>query len=271
MNHVETLRPWRLEMGEGSSLTLILPRMDTAAITEAEWRAVLLPFWNDSRYLILDMPERLMQQEGADATFTVRELAAHVHAFLRDNNLQPDAIWGLSLGGMIAQELSVLPGMEEIPLLLISTNAWADPTLQAVFSNWSLMTEAFGSQAFERCLIPWISQTGQLPVLSHPQQPGDTAANDREGEQQSVAKALASLRAVSLHDARETLTHVKAPTLILFGEHSVLLHHDHADVFRRYLEQAQVAVIERAGMRILGDNPDEAVTRIKSFIGANVK
>src|SRR6478752_4796198 len=103
-------------MGEGQHLTLILPRMDTEAITTQEWEATLRPFWKESRFLILDMPEKLVQENNGPVDFTVRELAVFVHQFLKEQGLQPDLIWGFSLGGMIAQELSVLPEMEQIPV-----------------------------------------------------------------------------------------------------------------------------------------------------------
>jgi pimeloyl-ACP methyl ester carboxylesterase len=213
------------------------------------------------------MPEKLVQEQAGFVELTVQNLAKEVHRYLKEHDLQPDLIWGFSLGGMIAQELSVLEGMEEIPLLLVSTNAYADMTLQAVFSAWAQMTHSFGEAGFQRSLGPWIVKSEQLPIV--------TADEEWNGVFESnplaIAKATSSLRAVALHDARPRLPQIQSPVLVLFGEQSVLLHEAHAQVFREHLPHAQVVFLANAGMRLMGDNPEGAISRIKSYIGANVK
>jgi pimeloyl-ACP methyl ester carboxylesterase len=262
MTKIKTSRPWKLEMGLGKRLIIILPRMDTDSITEEEWKQILNPFMDDAKYLIIDMPEKLLQEKGLKVEFTVQELAMEVHSYLNEQSLLPDMIWGFSLGGMIAQELSVLNGMQDIPLLLISTMAYADYTLQAVFSSWAIITQAFGEQGFQKCLIPWIQRVGELPLFSKPNEVPIKINSDPL----AIRKAISSLRSVSFHDARLTLPKIKALTLVLFGEDSVLLHEQHAQLFHQNLKQGKVKFVPDAGMRILTDNPTESINQIKSYM-----
>ena len=69
---------------------------------------------------------------------------------------QPDYIIGISMGGMIAQELLFYKNFELIPLLVISSNIWANTKLKAIFSSWMLVVKQFSVSAFDVVLNAWI-------------------------------------------------------------------------------------------------------------------
>lgn len=265
MNNSLDKREWIIEIGSGEKLILILPRMDYNSIYYNEWEKNLKPLLNDYKFLILDIPEKLAQ-EGSNIEYTVKDLACEVHKFLINNNLKISMIFGLSLGGMIAQELSILKDMENIPLMLISTNLFASIKLKGVFSTWSLLTQRFGTEGFDLGLLPWILNSEELPFMTLP----NREYNEGDSKIQ-IDKLKSSLKAVATHDARETSKKIVAPVVALFGKNSVLLGTCEGNEFNQNIKWCEIFNIENAGMRVLDENYDCTISIIKDFINKNLK
>ncbi len=253
-------REWILQYGNGEKTILVLPRMDHRPLLDEEWQGVLAPFLEDAHFIILDMPEKLAQTQLNETIFTVQELASEVQRFLGESKIHPDQIWGLSLGGMIAQELAQYKGFTSLPLVLISTNLYADTKLKSIFSSWSLMTEQFGLHAFDRSLVPWISDERTLPILHHEWH------SDEVDCDVSMNKILASLNAVSNHDARGRVFDPNQKINVFFGKHSVLLGKEEASYFQNFIPHAKIIFVENAGMRIINDNSAFMNARLNSII-----
>lgn len=262
MESVVDIRIWKYEYGTGDKLVLVLPRMDHKCISKEEWDDLLEPFSEDAHFFILDMPEKMIQEKKLE--FSVKGLACEVNNYLLENNILPDMIWGLSLGGMIAQELSLYDNCVDIPLLLIATNLFADIRLRAIFSSWSIIVNNYGTDGFDLSLAPWIADARDLPILDK------SIYNEKNEDLVALAKIKASLRAVSLHDARNVASNIKAIVKVLFGEYSVLLGESEAETFKKYLPKADVCFIKNAGMRLLNDNKDYTIPLIKEYINLKI-
>lgn len=261
MNSYNINRKWKFEYGHGKKLIVILPRMDYTDVNIDEWTDLLNPFTEDASFLILDMPEKLTQENISN--FTVKDLAYETNKYLTKNNIIPDMIWGFSLGGMIAQELSIYDSFVKTPLLLISTNLYANTKLKAIFSSWSLMVHKYGIPGFNLSLIPWISNSKNLPILNY------DLLSPTTDDLIALNKIKSSLNAVSLHDARKITNSLKAPMKILFGEYSVLLGKSEANTFREYLPNSEIIFIKDSSMRILNDNKKSTIPLIKEYLSSN--
>ena len=142
---------------------------------------------------------------ASDALEVLRHVgydSAHVH--------------GVSLGGMVAQELAIRAPQHVRTLVLGSTAAGGSAATPASLST--MLSSAFGSHA---------------PV------PG--------AESVSWLGALQQAMAASTHDAVARLGRVQAPTLVMHGEQDRLLPADNARRLAELISGADLRLIEGAG------------------------
>jgi len=169
-------------------------------------------------------------------------------------------VFGLSLGGMVAQELAIRHPDRVNGLVLASTTCggreaiWPNPSARRRFiegigigeSAWPLVvTPRFATEnaAFLR-RIGWETLTaGTLPSVL--------------GEQ---ARAI---RGFSTYDR---LPSISAPSLIMTGDSDVLIPPANAHLLRRRIPGAEGAVVRDAGHVFVWEAPDRAASEVARFL-----
>jgi len=140
-----------------------------------------------------------------DAIEVLREVgydAAHVH--------------GLSLGGMVAQELAIRVPHRVLTLVLGATTAGGRAATPARLSTM------------------WSSLSG-----THSSVPGTESVNWRGALQQGMA--------ASMHDTSARLSRIQAPTLVMHGDRDRLLPPENAEVLARLIPGSQLRFVPGAG------------------------
>ncbi len=262
MNKENAKRSWKLELGTGDRVILVLPRMDADALSRKEWLVSLAPYLTDYTFLILDVPEKLIQEHKGQDSFTVPELAQWAHDYVKKNNITPYMIWGFSLGGMMAQYLSTFNEYADTPVLLVSTMLCPNKKLKAVFSTWYMLCDKFGVKGLQAGLVPWVVKESELPLFQ-------LETTDREDEAIAVAKMKAGVQAIINHNGKAYHEQMKSPIQIIFGEESILLGQEESEYFERYLPQANIDFIHNSGMRMFGEKPEEVKQVIEKFIDSH--
>lgn len=237
-------RLWRIDFGRGNHLILVLTRKDYQPLSYNEWETTLLPFQNKAHFIIIDIVEKCFQ-ENSLFDFTIKDLSEKVYLYLKEQSIYPDMIWGFSMGGMIAQELRSFSDFTKTPLLLISTNLYATPKLKAVFSSWFLSLKSGGIENFYRTFLPWIISSNELPIFY--MKDNIIINNSTFG----IKKLAYSIKAVSKHNACNTLKNNYGKILILFGENSTLLNHEEAIIFKKYVPNIKIHFVKNASMRVM--------------------
>ena len=257
-------RPWKIELGSGNIYILILTRKDYNPLNYLEWQTILKPFYNKAHFIIIDIAEKFLQ-ENYNSSFSIKELAKYLYKYLSQNNIVPNMIWGFSMGGMIAQELKTYKIYQPIPLLLVSTNLCATPKLKAIFSNWYLSLKNNGINDFYQNFYPWILSSDKLPIFSLkiPQIENISSFG--------VKKLLYSIKSVANHNACDVIKKNTGRIVILFGEKSVLLNKEEANLFRQILPYVKIHFVKNANMRIMNCLDKITFDIINNYIDEMVK
>lgn len=154
---------------------------------------------------------------------------------------------GVSLGGMISQEVALAARERVRSLTLVATHA-GGPT--------GLVPRAAGLSAFVRSFAgPRRGRLTALQELLYP--PEFLAAVDKQkldarmrlqvGERAPLATVLAQLLAVARHDTRKRLDQISAPTLVIRPDRDILVRPSHSDRLARGIRGATLRAVPGAG------------------------
>lgn len=144
---------------------------------------------------------------------------------------------GLSLGGMVAQELAIRAPHRVRTLVLGATTAGGTAATPASFST------------------VWSSISGAYTPVSR-------------AESTSWHGALQQAMAASTHDAAARLHRIQTPTLVMHGDQDRLLPPENAEVLARLIPRAQLQMIPGAGHFYPVRRTDEAAQMALEWMSA---
>jgi len=210
------------------------------------------------------------ESDKPDTEFTLGDLAADIAAVL-DHAKTPRAhIFGISMGGMIAQEFALAYPERTRGLVLGCTNCgsshsiMADPAALAslmpppdmdrVEAARRAFSVACGkvflnSEAGQAILSQAIAEMGNYPIT-----PLDTLM--RQGQ------------AVAGFDSFARLGQIKSPTLIIHGDDDSIVPYSNADVLHGAIAGSKKHTLKAAGHMFFWEVPDETVRVAGDFLAA---
>ncbi len=168
---------------------------------------------------------------------TTARLAADALALLEHLALGPVDVLGLSLGGLVAQELALAAPRAVRSLVLAATAARLPGRSRRALDAWRrLVLTAADPDAFRREQLAWVLGAATLE--------SDTAVD-------GIAKALAGApppspqgfsaqaNACIAHDARDRAGHIRAPALVLAGGDDALVPPSATEALAKLLPRAR--------------------------------
>lgn len=209
------------------------------------WMGQIRVFAKRFRCLALDNRDA-GQSTYAASSYTMRDLAEDTAGLLRGLNLPPTHVVGLSLGGMIAQELALQYPYLVRSLFLVGTvgrcDAWFADTLTAY---GHIRRQVADTSAFFQVLLPWL--------VSH--------QFYRDGEKvewlrailkqnpypQKIEGFFRQFEAIRGFDALDRLPALKCPVLVAAGEHDRIAPPRYAQQISGKLPQARLEILPDIG------------------------
>jgi pimeloyl-ACP methyl ester carboxylesterase len=176
-----------------------------------------------TRALLADVPLPILRYRGlamshrfpAEVVFTTRDLATDLAAALDVLLDEPAVLVCHSMGGMVAQHLAADRPDLVAAMILSATVPQADTVLRRVLADWARVVRVGDATAYAQLAIA-ASYTGRerdlraALVVADPPPPLPAEA---------IARHLALSHACATHDALDRLAAIRAPTLVLAGEH----------------------------------------------------
>lgn len=249
--------------GQGDPLLLIMG----FGMPGAAW-APMLPFLAGFKCIYFDN-RGTGASDKPDGPYTVPQMADDAANLLTALDIPKAKVYGISMGGMIAQELMLRhPDKVEKAVLGCTMAGGASAvrppgeTLQKLIEGSSMMATNpdAGLDVIMPLLFP-VEFIGKHPELKPLLLAGMKMAPPTPPE--SIQKTLAG---VMEFDAYDRLSQIKAPVMIVHGEADILVPPQNAAVIKRQIPHAEIFMIPGAGHSYAAIDPVGINQRITSWL-----
>jgi pimeloyl-ACP methyl ester carboxylesterase len=246
-----------VELGSGRPL-LLVPGIPAIA---SDWAPLAERLSQSRRVIAYDN-----RGSGASTTtpppYTTGQLAADAVGLLDSLEIERADVFGMSLGGMIAQELALGWPQRVGRLVLGCTHcglAHAERPDREAGRAFALETDDWAQRM--RALAPFAFAPGVDAELLRrfvDKKSGDV--QDPDGYRGQIAAALA-------HDTHARLPRIEAPTLIVTGDRDRVIPAPSSAILHERIPGARLELIGGAGHLFFLERPDESVRLLEDFLG----
>ncbi len=175
-------------------------------------------------------------------------------------------VLGISMGGMIAQELALNHPEKVERLVLCSTfcgGPHAIPTPPETLAMMARASSAPSPRDMAKLTVPLVftkefTQT-QGPLV-------DRWISQVQKAPTSPDTYLRQVRAIARFDAYDRLPNLGAPTLVVHGRHDLLIPFGNAAILAQRVPRAKLVHLERSGHG-LAEDMDEMIRSVMEFLG----
>ncbi len=238
-----------VERGQGEPLIFL----NGLAGDSMSWMGQLKNFSRHYRCLALDNRD-VGQSSYVNAAYTTRDLAQDLVGFCEQLRLGPAHVVGVSMGGMIAQEMALAAPDRVASLVLVNTLAAADDWFRATLDLFKLIRQQGpDTAAFFSRLLPW--------WVSHEffQDSGRTSwlmwLLSQNPYAQKIDGFMRQLEAVATHSTSARLGSIRCPVLILSGVDDHIMPPRFALELKKLIPHAVLQQVSGVGHALPVENP----------------
>ncbi|TSA47661.1 MAG: alpha/beta fold hydrolase [Deltaproteobacteria bacterium] len=200
-----------------------------------------------------------------DAPFTISEMAKDTVLLMDVLGIAKAHILGISMGGMIAQEIARRYGQRVNGLILACTHCGGVHAVQTAPGILEDLSESLFAGTQEAI------QKGMKLLFSDRtiQQNPDVVQRYREVSKRfspAVQTLRHQIKAIQGHDTWEDLIHIQNPTLVLTGSEDVLIPPENSRILAERIPRAQLQVIEKVGHQLFIEEPDACNRAVLKFL-----
>ena len=246
------------EQGSGAPLLLI---MGLGWSSHAWYRT--RPILNQ-RYRTIAFDNRgVGQSDVPPGPYSIPQMASDAAAVLGAAKVNAAHIFGVSMGGMIAQEFALQYPQKVRSLILGCTAAGGPEAVRAEPAVLQvLMTRSPNPDDFAKAIGPFIYDRGTPPKLIEE----DTEV--RRKWYPTADAYSAQLQAILAWESYSRIAQITQPTLVLHGENDKLVPPENGKLIAARISGAKLVLIANASHIFLTDQTAAAHTAILDFLGA---
>ncbi len=203
------------------------------------------------------------RSEAPAGPYSMAQMAADAAAVQNAARVNAAHVFGVSMGGMIAQEFALQFPKKVRSLILGCTAAGGPDAVRAEQEVLQvLMTRGQDPDAFAKAMAPFIYNAG----TSAQQIEEDTAV--RRKWYPSADGYFAQLQGIMAWEAYGRLAQISAPTLVIHGENDRLVPPENARMIAARIPGAKLTILPQASHIFTTDQPDAAHGAILEFLAA---
>jgi 3-oxoadipate enol-lactonase len=195
--------------------------------------------------------------------YSTASLAADAIALLDHLGIERADLFGMSLGGMVVQEMA-LGWPERVDRLVLGCThcgvPHAAPMPRETGRAFAMETDDWGLRM--RTLAPFAFARQVDPALL------DRFVEKKSRDVQDGEGYRAQIAAVLAHDTRDRLPRIDRPTLILTGDDDQVIPAASSHVLHERIADSLLYVIAGAGHLFFLEHPDETVRALETFVPA---
>lgn len=244
------------ERGSGPALLLIAG----IPVVASDWAAIAEPLSTTRRVIAYDN-----RGSGASTVtpgpYSTRQLAADAAGLLDALEIERADVFGMSLGGMIAQELALGWPERVHRLVLGCTHAGIGHAARQPRESsraFALQTEDWAERM--RALAPFAFASGVDADLLR------RFIEKKSADVQDPVGYRAQLAAVLAHDSFGRLPAIEAPTMIVTGDDDRVIPAASSDILHGRLRGSRLEVVRGAGHLFFIERPEETLRLLEDFL-----
>jgi pimeloyl-ACP methyl ester carboxylesterase len=246
--------------GDGEPLVLII---GLTGNLEA-WRPLVPTFAREYRVLVFDNRGAGLTDKPA-GPYSIPMMADDTAGLMDALGIDAAHIYGISMGGMIAQELA-LRHPQKVKALVLGCTTPGGPNSHPQSQKTVAALTSIGSVSLEEGLaivLRWLF-TEEF-VAAHRQQLRETTLNafDLRTPRHAV---LGQLGAIAAHDTYDRLPQIKAPTLVIAGGDDELVPSANSPILAQRIPGAELVMYPKARHGYLYEVAAEATAAVLDFL-----
>ena len=247
------------ERGAGAPILLIMG----LGYPSAMWHRTRPALATAYRTIALD--NRGVGQSGVPpGPYSIALMASDAAAVLDAAGVLSAHVFGVSMGGMIAQEFA-LQYPERVQSLILGCTAAGGPSAKRAEAAALEMLKASSQMSREQ------AAEAAIPFIYDPATPRGLIDEDiakRLAQPPSPAGYLAQLQAILAWESFSRLPQITAPTLVIHGKADRLVPPGNGELIASRIPGAQLVLLEHASHLFSTDQPEAAQRAIFEFLAA---
>jgi pimeloyl-ACP methyl ester carboxylesterase len=254
------LRLYYESVGEGEPLILIRGLGSNAD----HWYAQVPDL--SRHYRVITFDNRAIGRSGdPGGAFTIRDMAADVIGLMDALKIARAHILGLSMGGMIAQELAIAHPQRVKGLVLVVTHCGGERQVKAADEVMETLQRMAVDQSMEARIqaatVFFAARTlsENMPVVEE----YATVSMQHPAGGEILQRQMDAIQA---HDTYDRLHLITAPTLVLTGAEDILIPPENSKNLADRIPNAECIVIQGGGHQILIEQPEACNRAIIDFL-----
>ncbi len=198
---------------------------------------------------------------GSAACTSISDYAAQILNFLTQINVEKFHLIGHSMGGMIAQEMTMQEPKRIDHLVCYGTGpqGMMPNRFETLDRSRERLHEDGVKSTAQRITATWFSEGKDASQYS---------ASAKLGENVTIDTALAGLRAMETWDGRDALSAINQPTLVLWGDGDQSYDWRQPEALWTGITNSQLAVMPGCGHNAHMENPDLFNALVEKFLPA---
>lgn len=246
------------EQGSGEPLLLIMG----LSYPSYMWHRTR-PFLAQSFRTIAFDNRGIGQSDVPEGVYSIAQMASDAAAVLDAANIPSAHLFGVSMGGMIAQEFALQYPQRVRSLILGCTNAGGPHAVRAASEVLQILTR--------QGMTPREQTEAIIPFIYDPATPRQRIDEDmaiRMMWYPTPQGYFGQLQGILAWDAYSRIAQIKAPTLIIHGETDQLVPAANSHLIAERIPHAKLILIPRASHIFETDQPGMANGAIAEFLSA---
>ena len=246
--------------GTGDPLVLIHGAQSDRSIF-----ANLLPDFIDQFRVLLFDQRGSGQSEKPDIAYTMGMIADDTAALMEHVGFSSAQVYGVSMGGMIAQELAIRHGAAVRSLVLGCTTPGGPHavSLEGEALRSSHSTAALSAAERGRALAETAFTQGYIE--RHPELIPALIEARKKQPLDPIGFAH-RMRAAYAHDTFDRLSRISCPTLVITGKDDALIAWQNSQLLADHIAAAELVVLEPAGHAFWVEQPTRSRQAIRTFL-----
>jgi pimeloyl-ACP methyl ester carboxylesterase len=249
-------RIWWEEEGEGEPLLMVMG----LSFSLAMWRDLRTIMARHFRAIVFDN-RGVGKSDVPLRPWSMRTMARDAVAVLDAAGVQAAHVLGVSMGGMIAQELTLLYPARVRKLILACTQCGGPGKVRPDFEVYRTFARPFSSREQRSRAF--------VPLLYSPETPAERIEQDRStllANHASLRGSICQIAAILSWKCHDRLPRIGSPTLVIHGDRDRLVPVQNGRVIAQRIPGARLVELRGAGHIFPTDQPERTVDELLGFL-----